>query len=79
MVSLLFPLLLLDAKGQKKSSSGNSCYRHKTLDCACISTIDFNFLYTELRLDSLKGHSLCNRVYFVLPFVLFIENSIFLE
>lgn len=32
------------------------------LDYACISTRDFNFLYTELRLDSLKGHSLCNRV-----------------
>lgn len=32
------------------------------LDYACISTRDFNFLYTELRLDSLKGHSLCDRV-----------------
>ena len=49
------------------------------LDYVCISTTDFNFPYTELRLDSLKGHSLCNRVCFVLPFVLFIENSVFPE
>lgn len=48
-------------------------------DSVCINTTDFNFLYTELRLGSLKGHSLCNRVCFVLPFVLFIENSIFPE
>lgn len=32
------------------------------LDYACISTRDFNFLYTELRLGLLKGHTLCNRV-----------------
>ena len=51
-----FPLLL-DAKGQTKSSSGNSCCQHKALDCACITTIDFNFLYTKLRLGLLKGHS----------------------
>lgn len=35
------------------------------LDYACISTRDFNFLYTELRLDLLKGHPLCNRVCFI--------------
>lgn len=48
-------------------------------DYVCISTTNFNFLYTELRLNSLKGHSLCSRVCFVLPFVLFIESSIFPE
>lgn len=57
-------------RSEEKQQWGFLLPAQDALDYVCISTTDFNFLYTELRLDSLKGHSLCNRVWFVLLFVL---------